>query len=93
MSETPAWTTYVDGELVELPMTIESVRAQLTDDEERTEFDAQIAQTPAPQLPQVLAAWALPATAWERIDENIGRIKAGERFHPQEPQYATPEVA
>ncbi|GAA2265947.1 hypothetical protein GCM10010232_67770 [Streptomyces amakusaensis] len=91
---TEAWTTRIGGEPVGLPMTIESVRAALPE-EERAEFTAQIESTPGPQLAQVLATWALPAPAWEQIEADIARLKAGDHsgFHPQDERYVSPEVA
>ncbi|MFE7135672.1 type II toxin-antitoxin system RelE/ParE family toxin [Streptomyces sp. NPDC057638] len=71
------WTTLIDGETVELPMTIAGVRARLPESE-YAEFDAEMARTPGPRIAQILATWALPAVAWERIDPAVRRLKAGE---------------
>ncbi|GAA4658575.1 hypothetical protein GCM10023347_07310 [Streptomyces chumphonensis] len=52
------WRTYVHGQEVELPATIDGIRASLPQ-ESRAEFDAEIGQVPAAQLQQVLGRWAL----------------------------------
>jgi hypothetical protein len=80
MPDTAAtWTTYVHGEPVELPATIDGVRAALPEDERR-EFDAEIGRTPAPALQQVLGRWAIRThrEAAEETEETIRRLQAGD---------------
>lgn len=74
---TATWTTYIDGEPVQVPATIEGIRATL-DEADRTVFDAQIGRTPAQDLHQVLARWALPAEAENEDDAAVARLKAGD---------------
>ncbi|MFJ4774266.1 hypothetical protein ACIP88_35025 [Streptomyces uncialis] len=71
------WTTVIGGELVEIPATLEGVRATLSP-ERAEEFDLVIARTHAARLPQVLADWALPPEALAEEDEVIARLKAGD---------------
>ncbi|MFF8955482.1 hypothetical protein [Streptomyces sp. NPDC014894] len=91
---TETWTTCIDGEQVELPTTIESVRAALPE-AERAEFTARIEGAPGPQLAQVLATWALPAAVWEQIDADVARLETGDHsgFHRQDERCVSPEVA
>ncbi|GAB2891292.1 hypothetical protein [Streptomyces mayteni] len=53
----PTWTTYVDGEQVVLPASIDGVRAELPP-EQRGEFDAAIGAAAAEDLHMVLWGWA-----------------------------------
>ncbi|GLF99861.1 hypothetical protein [Streptomyces yaizuensis] len=71
------WTTVIGGELLEIPATIEGIRATLSP-ERAAEFDRVVARTHASKLPQVLADWALPAEALAEEDEVIARLKAGD---------------
>ncbi|MFG2174757.1 hypothetical protein ACGFMO_25930 [Streptomyces niveus] len=74
---TAAWTTYIDGELVQIPATIEGIRATL-DESDRAVFDTEIGRTPAQDLHQALARWALPAEAEAEDDAAVARLKAGD---------------
>lgn len=71
------WTTYIDGEPVQVPATIEGIHSTLGE-VDRTVFDAQIGRTPAQDLHQVLARWALPAGAEAEDDATVARLKAGD---------------
>ncbi|MEW1551871.1 hypothetical protein [Streptomyces tsukubensis] len=77
VDEAGTWTTVIGGELVEVPATIEGIRATLSP-ERAAEFDLVVARTHASKLPQVLADWALPAEALAEEDEVIARLKAGD---------------
>ncbi|MCM2394404.1 hypothetical protein [Streptomyces albipurpureus] len=77
VDEAGTWTTVIGGELVEIPATIEGIRATLSP-ERAAEFDLVIAHTHAAKLPQVLADWALPPEALAEEDEVIARLKAGD---------------
>ncbi|WP_372412067.1 hypothetical protein [Streptomyces luteireticuli] len=69
------WTTHIDGELVEIPATIDTVRTALLK-EQRVVFDAEVGSAPADQLPLVLASWALSLTsAGEEDDAVIARLR------------------
>lgn len=83
MSDELSWTTHVDGEPVDLPVTIDAIRAALPE-EQRPVFDAEIGRTPVESLLRTLAVWALPAEAWEQIDADVARLRAGDHsgFHP-----------
>ncbi|MFE7608585.1 hypothetical protein [Streptomyces celluloflavus] len=71
------WTTYVGGRPVEVPATIEGIRATL--DEADTEaYDAEVLRTPAQDLHRVLARWALPAEAENEDDTVVARLRAGD---------------
>ncbi|MGW6744867.1 hypothetical protein ACWGDX_29720 [Streptomyces sp. NPDC055025] len=73
------WTTLIGGESVEIPATIDGVRAALADEPERLAgFEAEIGRTPASELPRTLAAWALPPEAWAEIDAQFDRLAAGD---------------
>ncbi|MEV0261475.1 hypothetical protein AB0I49_09030 [Streptomyces sp. NPDC050617] len=71
------WTTRVGGQPMEIPATIEGIRATLgTADAEA--YDAEIGRTPAQDLHRVLARWALPAEAEEEDDAIVARLKTGD---------------
>lgn len=74
---TATWTTYIDGEAAQVPATTEGIRATLGE-ADRTVFDAQIGRTPAQDLHQVLARWALPGEAENEDDAAVARLKAGD---------------
>ncbi|MCM2388940.1 hypothetical protein [Streptomyces albipurpureus] len=79
MAEKTTWTTLVDGREVQIPATIDGVRATLAGEPERlAEFEAEIGRTPAFQLAQTLATWALPAEAWSEINAEMDRLAAGD---------------
>ncbi|MGW1974253.1 hypothetical protein [Streptomyces sp. NPDC001889] len=77
VDEAGTWTTLIGGKLVEVPATIEGIRATLSP-ERAAEFDQVVARTHASKLPQVLADWALPEEALAEEDEVIARLKAGD---------------
>ncbi|TLQ39009.1 hypothetical protein [Streptomyces marianii] len=74
---TATWTTHIRGERVEIPATIEGIRAVL-DEADVEAFDAEVESTPAQDLHRVLARWALPAEATQEDDELLARLKAGD---------------
>ncbi|MCS0636452.1 hypothetical protein NX801_12420 [Streptomyces sp. LP05-1] len=75
----PTWRAHVDGRLTEIPETIEGVRTALAPKPERlAEFEAELPRTPAPELPALVAAYALPRRAWDAIDARIERLRAGD---------------
>ncbi|MGK5545710.1 DUF721 domain-containing protein [Streptomyces sp. URMC 127] len=86
---TATWTTHIGGELVEIPATIDGIRAALPEDQQPA-FDAEIGSTPADQLQLVLASWSLSATpaAGEEDDAIIARLRAGDFIGcvPQDPE-------
>ncbi|MFI5617616.1 hypothetical protein [Streptomyces sp. NPDC051567] len=71
------WTTSVGGEPVQVPATIEGVRATLTE-ERAAAFEAEIRRTPAFRLARTPTAWALPPQAWAEIDADTERVAAGD---------------
>ncbi|PJN38689.1 hypothetical protein CG747_21580 [Streptomyces sp. CB02959] len=71
------WTTVVDGELVEIPATIDGIHAVLPE-VDRAAFEAEVRRTPAQDLHRVLARWALPAAAEREDDAILARLKAGD---------------
>ncbi|MCM2424289.1 hypothetical protein [Streptomyces sp. RKAG293] len=71
------WTTHIRGERVEIPATIEGIRATLPAADVDA-FDAEIAHTPAQDLHRVLARWALPAAAIAEDDDALARLRAGD---------------
>ncbi|WP_405645350.1 hypothetical protein [Streptomyces uncialis] len=73
----PVWSVPLDGGRIEIPSSIEGVRAAL---EARglAEFDAEIARTPAKHLVYVILGWALPPDAEEADPEAVGRLKSGD---------------
>lgn len=73
------WTTSIGDELVQIPATIDGVREALAHDPQRlAEFEAEIGRTAASELPQTLAAWALPPEAWAEINAQMDRLAAGD---------------
>ncbi|MEW1654258.1 MULTISPECIES: hypothetical protein [unclassified Streptomyces] len=79
MSEIAAatWNTVIDGVLVEVPATIDGIRATLPE-ADRAAFEAEVRRTPAQELHRVLARWALPAAAEEEDDAIVARLRAGD---------------
>ncbi|MDJ0375634.1 hypothetical protein QMK19_40175 [Streptomyces sp. H10-C2] len=71
------WTTHIRGERVEIPATIEGIRATL-DAANRAAFDTEIAHTPAQDLHRVLARWALPDAAESADEDVVARLRAGD---------------
>ncbi|MFD5321423.1 hypothetical protein [Streptomyces sp. NPDC127098] len=73
------WATYVDGERVELPATIDGIRAALPA-QQRGEFDTEVGSTPANELPRVLGHWALRThpQAWDEVEAEFARLEAGD---------------
>jgi hypothetical protein len=74
---TATWTTHIRGERVEVPATIEGIRATLAP-ADTAAFDAEITRTPAQDLHRVLARWALPAEAEAEDLDVVARLKAGD---------------
>lgn len=71
------WTTTIDGQPVEIPATIDGIRAVLPE-KDLEAYDAEIRQTPAQDLHRVLARWALPPEAEAEDDDLVARLKAGD---------------
>lgn len=71
------WTTVIGGEPVEIPATIEGIRATLSPAQAEA-FDGEIARTPAQDLHRVLARWALPPEAEAEDDAVVARLRAGD---------------
>ncbi|MFH9871598.1 hypothetical protein ACH4NT_36675 [Streptomyces lydicus] len=73
------WTTHIDGQLVEIPATIEGIRAVLVEAGADVEaYDAEVRQTPAQDLHRVLARWALPEEAAAEDDAIVAQLRAGD---------------
>ncbi|WP_259454412.1 hypothetical protein [Streptomyces ginkgonis] len=74
----PTFKTVIDGELVELPATIVTIRAALPADQTE-QFDAEVQHAAADRLPMVLAQWALRGTGADQEDDELfRRLEAGE---------------
>ncbi|MFF0744112.1 hypothetical protein ACFYVL_27315 [Streptomyces sp. NPDC004111] len=72
------WHTVVSGRRVDLPATLPTIRAALTADQ-AADLDAEIARTPALDLPLVLARWALAPTDAAAEDEAVfARLATGD---------------
>jgi hypothetical protein len=70
--------TVIDGELVELPGTIAAVRATM-DAGQAAEFDRDIENVPAAELPAALVRWALAGTGADDEDDALfERLARGE---------------
>ncbi|MDT0308468.1 hypothetical protein RM780_16090 [Streptomyces sp. DSM 44917] len=70
--------TVVRGEPIEVPATIDGIRATLSEDEADA-FDREVGRTPATRLPLVLTRWALLHTgAREEDDEVVARLRRGD---------------
>jgi hypothetical protein len=78
-SEEAHFTTYVRGERVELPATIDGIRAALPEDR-REQFDREVGAAPAGDLPRLLAHWALETNdqAVEDMDATFERLARGD---------------
>jgi hypothetical protein len=72
------WHTVVSGRAVDLPATLPTIRAALTP-AQAADLDAEIARTPALDLPLVLARWALaPTDAAEEDEAVFARLASGD---------------
>jgi hypothetical protein len=72
------WHTVVSGRQVDLPATLPTIRAALTA-AQAADLDAEIARTPALDLPLVLARWALaPTDAAEEDEAVFARLATGD---------------
>ncbi|KUL46025.1 hypothetical protein ADL22_10930 [Streptomyces sp. NRRL F-4489] len=71
------WKTVIDGELVEVPATMDGIRAALPE-KDRAAFDAEVRRTPAQDLHRVLARWALPAAAENEDEAIVARLRDGD---------------
>ncbi|GAA3488026.1 hypothetical protein [Streptomyces cremeus] len=72
------WHTVVSGRAVDLPATLPTIRAALTP-AQAADLDAEIARTPALDLPLVLARWALAPTEAAAEDEAVfARLASGD---------------
>ncbi|MFD4830641.1 hypothetical protein ACFWPV_12425 [Streptomyces uncialis] len=71
----PVWVIPFTGQgTVEIPATIAGVRA-LLDDARRTEFDAEIASTPAHQLHFTIYQWGIPSELAAETDAVITQLR------------------
>ncbi|NJQ13487.1 hypothetical protein [Streptomyces bohaiensis] len=74
----PTLKTMVNGELIELPGTIATIRPTVPP-ELRDQFDTEVETAPAAQLPTVLVRWALAGSAANQEDDALfARLEAGE---------------
>ncbi|WP_187337563.1 MULTISPECIES: hypothetical protein [unclassified Streptomyces] len=73
----PVWSVPLDGGRIEIPSSIEGVRAAL-DARELAEFEAEIARTPAKHLVYVILGWALPPDAEKVNPDAVGRLQSGD---------------
>ncbi|MFE3017735.1 hypothetical protein [Streptomyces sp. NPDC059256] len=73
----PVWSIPLAGGRVEVPSSIEGVRA-VVESGRLAEFDAEIARTPAKHLVYVILGWALPAGAEDTDPEVVGRLRSGD---------------
>lgn len=72
------WHTVVRGRQIDLPATLPTIRAALTP-AQAADLDAEIARTPALDLPLVLARWALAPTGAAAEDEAVfARLASGD---------------
>ncbi|MFI5803821.1 hypothetical protein [Streptomyces sp. NPDC051561] len=72
------WHTVVSGRRIDLPATLPTIRAALTA-AQAADLDAEIARTPALDLPLVLARWALaPTDAAEEDEAVFARLATGD---------------
>ncbi|MGW7417733.1 hypothetical protein [Streptomyces sp. NPDC054863] len=72
------WHTVVSGRQIDLPATLPTIRAALTA-AQAADLDAEIARTPALDLPLVLARWALaPTDAAEEDEAVFARLATGD---------------
>jgi hypothetical protein len=76
---TATWQTHHDGQLVELPATIDGIRAALPADR-REEFLDEVHATPAAEFERLLGHWALETRPDIRAadDEVFARLEAGD---------------
>lgn len=73
------WTTFVRGHRVELPATIDGIRAALPE-AERSDFDTEVGATRGEDLHRVLGHWALRThpEAVAEMEEEFARLEAGD---------------
>ncbi|MFB7763588.1 hypothetical protein [Streptomyces xiamenensis] len=73
------WSTYVDGERVDLPATIDDIRAALPP-ERRPDFDREIGSAAPSELYLLLGHWALETRPdiRTRDEDTFARLEAGD---------------
>ncbi|MFC9067950.1 MULTISPECIES: hypothetical protein [Streptomyces] len=73
------WVTYVGGERVELPASIDGIRAALPETE-RADFEREVGSAAAQDLPRVLGHWALRThpEAVREMEETFAALEAGD---------------
>lgn len=88
------WRTHIDGREVEIPATIEGIRA-IVPEGDVEKYDAQVRHTPAQDLHKVLARWALPQEAADEDDAVVARLRSGDFSGcvPQDDEHRTTGVA
>ncbi len=85
--------TVIDGNLVELPGTIATIRATMPPDQAAV-FDREIEHVPAADLPTALVRWALAGTAADKEDDALfERLARGEDIGAVPADTDRPEVA
>ncbi|MGC0417222.1 hypothetical protein [Embleya sp. AB8] len=69
--------TRIGGRFVDLPGTLDGIRASLPEDR-REEFDRAVGSVPLTEVPLVAARWSLPPEAIAEDDALVAQLRAGD---------------
>ncbi|MER7047033.1 MULTISPECIES: hypothetical protein [Streptomyces] len=69
--------TTIGGEIVDLPGTLEGIRASLPE-EQRNEFEREIWSAPLTEVPLIAARWGRPQEAHDEDEALVQQLRAGD---------------
>ncbi|WP_445401291.1 hypothetical protein ACSMX9_08515 [Streptomyces sp. LE64] len=77
MSEGPVLRTVIGGQAVDLPASLDGIRAALPE-EQREAFDREVGAAPIADVPLIAARWSLPQEAHDEEEEMLRRLRDGD---------------
>ncbi|MGX2997043.1 hypothetical protein JNUCC64_22735 [Streptomyces sp. JNUCC 64] len=77
MGDEPVLRTHIGGRTVDLPASLDSIRAALPEDQ-REAFDREIGAAPITDVPLIAARWSLPPEARDEEEAMLQRLKSGD---------------
>ncbi|ANW21641.1 hypothetical protein [Streptomyces clavuligerus] len=77
MGEEPVLRTRIGGRTVDLPGTLDGIRASLPR-EQRAAFDREVGSAPLLDVPLIAARWGLPQEARDEDDALADQLRTGD---------------
>ncbi|MFD7547404.1 hypothetical protein ACFV0R_25900 [Streptomyces sp. NPDC059578] len=77
MSDAPVLRTNIGGRMVDLPASLDGIRAALPADQRDT-FDREIGSAPIIDVPLIAARWSLPQEAQDEEEAMLQRLRNGD---------------